>query len=78
MRRNSRTWDTELAEIVQATWSIGETFTMQDVYRRCESYFVGSRPDNHHVQQKLQQGMQHLDANGIVKRVSRGIYRRIL
>jgi hypothetical protein len=78
MRRKSQTWDVELADIVKTTWSVGETFTMQGVYGRCESSFVSSRPDNHHVQQKLQQGMQHLHANGIVRRVSRGIYRRIL
>jgi len=37
MRPKPRTWDSELAEIVQTTWPVGETFTMQNVYGRCET-----------------------------------------
>jgi len=76
MDDRSKTWDSELRDLIQQTWKSGQTFSLADVYR-FENHFQRLYPSNAHIQDKLRQTMQHLRDDGFVEFVDDvGTYRR--
>ena len=76
LRPERTTWQSELTQIIQRTWGIGEAFVIDDIYQ-FEGHFRRLYPGNHFVRQKLQQMMQSLRDEGIVGFVDyEGSYRR--
>jgi len=69
-------WDSELKTIVQRDFSVGEHFTLDEIYGY-QGHFSELYPDNRHVKDKLRQTLQHLRDDGIVEFVDRGIYKRL-
>jgi hypothetical protein len=71
------TWDDQLKECVRARWSVGETFTLEEVYQ-LEAYFSGLYPNNQLIPEKLRQTLQHLRDEGFLDFVNdQGTYKRL-
>ncbi|MBZ5632715.1 MAG: hypothetical protein LAO55_06240 [Acidobacteriia bacterium] len=72
-----RTWNSELAKLVEQNWKVGQTFALADVYR-LEAHFKRLYPSNANISDKLRQTLQHLRDKGLVEFVDdMGTYRRI-
>ena len=79
MRSPSRTWKSEVRELIEQKWKPSEAFTFIQVYE-FEAYFKGLHPSNFNVRDKLYQILQQLrddkfltfiDYNGTYRRISK-------
>ncbi len=60
------TWDDELREEIRRNFTVGQVFTLDQVYAYRES-FQRLHPRNKHVRDKLRQILQHLRDAGVVE-----------
>ena len=71
------TWDDELREEIRREFTVGEVFTLDQVYAYTGS-FQRLHPRNKHVRDKLRQTLQHLRDGGVVEFLDYdGRYRRL-
>jgi hypothetical protein len=71
------TWNSELKNLVQQRWRIGDIFRLSEVYQ-IKTHFQVLYPNNLHLEEKLQQRLQNLRDEGVVEFVDyQGNYRRI-
>jgi type II restriction enzyme len=71
------TWDESVKAEVQKRWRVGQTFSLNDVYR-LEGHFSKLFPRNDHIPAKLRQVLQNLRDDGMIEFLDdRGNYRRI-
>jgi len=71
-------WKEELRAVIEGKWSIGDIFTLNDIYE-LEEYFLKLYPENNNVKDKLRQTLQYLRDDGILDFIdNNGRYKRIL
>lgn len=74
---DKRGWVTDvLAGLDTLALRPGSKFTNDDVYS-CEDRLKRLHPNNHNIRPKIRQQLQILQAGGVVKRISPGIYQRL-
>jgi len=72
-----QTWKSALRELIEREWKVGEDFRSTDLYRH-EEHFKKLYPDNHNIQNKLREMMQHLRSDEFIAFVDdKGTYRRL-
>jgi len=72
-----RTWKSELRKLVEQNWTVGQTFSLEEIYAFA-TYFERLYPSNAHIRDKLRQVLQQLRDECIVEFIDHwGLYRRI-
>jgi len=68
---------TELRKLVERNWKVDEEFMSTDIYK-FETHFKHLFPSNRHIRPKLQQTLQYLRDDGLIKFLDgKGTYKRI-
>lgn len=70
------TWKSELKTIIIDHWSVGEEFTVRELYQQAES-LGQNHPENRNPQAKIRQALQGLRRESVIE-LARGVgtYRR--
>lgn len=72
-----RTWKSELRKLIEQKWTVGQAFSLDEVYAFA-AHFEHLYPSNSHIQDKLRQVVQQLRDEGLVEFIDDGgSYRRI-
>jgi hypothetical protein len=72
-----RTWKSELWKLIEKKWTVGQTFSLPEIYRFAPR-FERLYPSNAHVPNHLRHVMQQLRKDGLVEFIDyNGSYRRI-
>ncbi len=70
-------WKEDLMTVIEDKWSIGDIFTLNEIYE-LEEYFLKLYPENNNIKDKLRQTLQYLRDDGILEFIdNNGIYKRI-
>jgi type II restriction enzyme len=70
------TWETDVLAIIRNHWSVGEEFTLFDLYRY-ETDLASLHPTNRFVRSRVRQTLQTLRDKLIIEFIdNRGAYRR--
>lgn len=71
-------WKDDVKMVIQNKWSVGQMFTLDDVYQ-FRGQFAKSHPNNGHVTDKIRQTLQYLRDDGIIEFVdNNGYYKRLV
>lgn len=71
-------WKDNVRTVIQNNWSVGESFTLNDIYN-FKNEFSGTYPDNEHVEEKIRQTLQYLRDDGILEFINNnGFYKRLI
>ena len=71
-------WKTEVNYIVKQICSVGQVFSLNDIYRYREQ-LQNLYPDNNHIEDKIRQTLQYLRDDGIIEFTdNNGEYKRIM
>lgn len=69
-------WPRELQHLIEASWSVGEKFTLTDLYgfrdQLAEKY-----PTNRHVSDSIRNTVVVLKRDGTIEMIESGVYRRL-
>jgi hypothetical protein len=69
-------WEGLVKDYIEQHWTIGETFSREDVYH-AEPYFAQHYPNNRHTRTKIRYVLQSLAKNGDIEPLTQAIYRYI-
>lgn len=70
-------WRDEVRTIIKNNWSVGEVFTLNDIYK-FKSEFSETYPDNTHIEEKIRQTLQYLRDEGTIEFIdNNGFYKRL-
>lgn len=58
-------WVAELNGLIHARWKIGDSFTLAQIYE-FEANLGRTHPENHHIRDKIRQGLQALRDDGYI------------
>jgi type II restriction enzyme len=65
------TWKADVLSVIRNHWSVGEPFTLTDLYR-FEEALIQAHPENRNVRPKIRQALQDLRDNRMVEFVDDG------
>ena len=75
-RERCMTWKDDLQSEIERRWTIGSTFTLDEVYE-FEQNFSARYPENNTVRDSLRRNLQELRDDGMLEFIDdRGLYRR--